>query len=158
MIAVNKWDLVDDPNTRLAEMRERAARLLPQMRGAPVVPVSSITGSGIRQLMSAIVSVHETWNRRISTARLNRWLAEVLERSPPPAVAGRRIKIRYVTQPKARPPHFTIFGNQLSALPASYERYLINNLRDTFNLPGVPIRISKHGSANPFDKGKRRIQ
>ena len=158
VIAVNKWDLVDDPNTRLAEMRERAARLLPQMRGAPVVPVSSITGSGIRQLMSAIVSVHETWNRRISTARLNRWLAEVLERSPPPAVAGRRIKIRYVTQPKARPPHFTIFGNQLSALPASYERYLINNLRDTFNLPGVPIRISKHGSANPFDKGKRRIQ
>ncbi len=130
------------------------------MRGAPVVPVSGMTGAGIDRLMAAIVAVHETWNKRISTARLNRWLADVLQRSPPPAVSGRRIKIRYITQPKARPPHFTIFGNQLTALPTSYERYLINGLRDTFDLPGVPLRITKHSGANPFDKnkGKRKIK
>ena len=158
VIAINKWDLIDDAGVALAEMRERAARLLPQMRGAPVIPVSGVTGSGIRPLMAAIVSVHETWNKRISTARLNRWLADVQERSPPPAISGRRIKIRYIVQPKARPPHFTLFGNQLAALPASYERYLINNLRESFDLPGVPIRISKHAGQNPYDKGKRKIQ
>ncbi len=160
VIAINKWDLVSDTGAALADMRERAARLLPQIRGAPVVPVSGVTGAGIDRLLSAIVAVHETWNRRIATARLNRWLSEVVERSPPPAVSGRRIKIRYITQPKARPPHFTIFGNQLSALPASYERYLINNLREHFELPGVPIRISRQTGKNPYDKekGKRKIQ
>ena len=100
--------------------------------------------------MGAIVRVHETWNKRISTGKLNRWLTAVVERTPPPAVSGRRIKIRYMTQPKARPPYFVLFGNQLTSLPTSYERFLVNGLRETFELPGVPIRISKRTSENPY--------
>ena len=137
-------------------MREEADRLLPQVKGAPVVPVSGLTGAGVEKLMDAIFKVHETWNIRISTGRLNRWLAPVIERTPPPAVSGFRIKIRYMTQPKARPPYFVIFGNQLDALPTSYERYLTNGLRETFGLYGVPIRISKKGTKNPFHDGSKR--
>ena len=104
--------------------------------------------------MEAIFEVHEVWNRRISTARLNRWLAEALAANPPPAVSGRRIKIRYMTQAKARPPHFVLFGNQLDALPRVYKRYLVNGLREAFDLPGVPIRLSLRMGKNPFDKGR----
>lgn len=157
VIGLNKWDLVTDPDRRLNELREEADRLLPQVRGTPVVPVSGLTGRGIEKLMEAIFKVHETWNIRISTGRLNRWLGPVIEKTPPPAVSGWRIKIRYMTQPKARPPHFVMFGNQLDALPTSYERFLINGLRETFDLKGVPIRISKRNSKNPFDKGGRKI-
>jgi len=157
VIGLNKWDLVPDPDRRLNELREEADRLLPQVRGTPVVPVSGLTGRGVEKLMEAIFKVHETWNIRISTGRLNRWLGPVIEKTPPPAVSGWRIKIRYMTQPKARPPHFVIFGNQLDALPTSYERFLINGLRETFDLKGVPIRISKRNSKNPFDKGGRKI-
>jgi len=156
VLAVNKWDLVEDPSARLAELREAAERLLPQVRGAAVVPVSGLTGAGLERLMTAVLSVHEVWNRRIATARLNRWLEDTVQRSPPPAVSGRRIKIRYMTQPKARPPHFLIFGNQLTALPTSYERYLINGLRETFALPGVPLRISRRAGANPFEHKRRK--
>jgi GTP-binding protein len=156
VIGLNKWDLVDDQNRRLRELREEAEELLPQVRGIPVVPVSGLTGAGVDKLMEAIFRVHETWNVRISTGRLNRWLAPVLERTPPPAVSGFRIKIRYITQPKARPPHFVIFGNQLDALPTSYERFLINGLRETFGLDGVPIRISKKTTKNPYDNVRRR--
>ena len=157
VIGLNKWDLTPDPNRRLMELREEADRLLPQVKGTPVVPVSGLTGSGVEKLMEAIFRVHETWNIRISTGRLNRWLGPVIEKTPPPAVSGWRIKIRYMTQPKARPPHFVMFGNQLDALPTSYERFLINGLRETFGLKGVPIRISKRNSKNPFDKGGRKI-
>ena len=157
VIGLNKWDLVTDPDRRLNELREEADRLLPQVRGTPVVPVSGLTGRGVEKLMEAIFKVHETWNIRISTGRLNRWLGPVIEKTPPPAVSGWRIKIRYMTQPKARPPHFVMFGNQLDALPTSYERFLINGLRETFDLKGVPIRISKRNSKNPFDKGGRKI-
>jgi GTP-binding protein len=157
VIGLNKWDLVPDPDRRLNELREEADRLLPQVKGTPVVPVSGLTGRGVEKLMEAIFKVHETWNIRISTGRLNRWLGPVIEKTPPPAVSGWRIKIRYMTQPKARPPHFVIFGNQLDALPTSYERFLINGLRETFDLKGVPIRISKRNSKNPFDKGGRKI-
>jgi GTP-binding protein len=104
--------------------------------------------------MDAITRVHEVWNKRISTAKLNRWLASALEQTPPPAVSGRRIKIRYMTQLRARPPYFIIFGNQLDELPVSYERFLINGLRQAFDLPGVPIRISKKTGENPFDRKK----
>lgn len=156
VLAVNKWDLIENPQAKLADLRERAARLLPQVRGAPVVPVSGLTGMGLAPLMKAIIEVHVIWNKRIATARLNRWLEQVLQRTPPPAVSGRRIKIRYMTQPKARPPHFTIFGNQLSALPASYERYLINGLRETFDLAGVPIRLSRRAGTNPFEHKRRK--
>jgi GTPase len=157
VIGVNKWDLIEAKSAKLVELREEAARLLPQVKGAPVMPVSGATGQGIEQLMDAIFHVHEIWNKRISTGRLNRWLEAAIEQTPPPAVAGRRIKIRYMTQLRARPPYFVIFGNQLEALPASYERFLVNGLRQAFDLPGVPIRISKKTSDNPY-AGKRSRQ
>jgi GTPase len=157
VIGVNKWDLIEAKGAKLLELREEAARLLPQVKGAPVMPVSGATGQGIEQLMEAVFRVHEIWNKRISTGRLNRWLEAVIEQTPPPAVAGRRIKIRYMTQLRARPPYFILFGNQLDALPASYERFLVNGLRQAFDLPGVPIRISKKTSDNPY-AGKRSRQ
>jgi GTPase len=150
VFGLNKWDLVEDQHKKLQELREEADRLLPQLRGAPVIPVSGLTGAGLEKLMGAVTRVHEIWNRRISTGKLNRWLTAVVERTPPPAVSGRRIKIRYMTQPKARPPYFVLFGNQLTSLPTSYERFLANGLRETFELPGVPIRISKRTSENPY--------
>jgi GTP-binding protein len=153
VIALSKWDLIEDRGSRLSRLREEAARLLPQVRGAPVIAVSGATGDGIERLMSAIVQVHEVWNKRIATGKLNRWLAATLAETPPPAVSGRRIKIRYMTQPKARPPHFVLFGNQLDELPTSYERFLANGLREVFELPGVPIRISKRQGDNPYRKG-----
>ncbi|ACK49733.1 small GTP-binding protein [Methylocella silvestris BL2] len=156
VIGVNKWDLIEHRGAKLSELREEAIRLLPQVKGAPVVPLSGATGDGVGKLMEAIFRVHEVWNKRISTARLNRWLAGALEQSPPPAVSGRRIKIRYMTQLRARPPYFLLFGNQLDALPASYERYLVNGLRQAFDLPGVPIRISKKTSDNPYADRKAR--
>ncbi|HMF06419.1 MAG TPA: ribosome biogenesis GTPase Der [Methylocella sp.] len=156
LIGLNKWDLVEAKGAKLLELRQEAARLLPQVKGAPVVPVSGATGEGIDRLMEVIFRVHEVWNKRIPTARLNRWLEETIEHNPPPAVAGRRIKIRYMTQLRARPPYFILFGNQLDALPVSYERFLTNGLRQSFDLPGVPIRISKKTSDNPFAEKKSR--
>ncbi len=119
----------------------------------PVVPVSGLTGTGIEKLMQAILKVHETWNKRISTGKLNRWLKPVIDATPPPAVSGWRIKIRYMTQAKARPPHFVVFGNQLDELPQSYVRFLVNGLRSTFDLAGVPIRVTLKRGKNPFDGG-----
>jgi GTP-binding protein len=156
VIGLGKWDLIADKAARLALLREEAARLLPQVRGTPVVPVSGATGAGLEKLMEAIVATHVVWNKRISTARLNRWLATALEETPPPAVAGRRIKIRYMTQLRARPPYFVIYGNQLDALPTSYERFLVNGLRQAFDLPGVPIRLSKKTTENPYAGKKAR--
>jgi GTPase len=157
VIGLNKWDLIAAKGTTLPELRAEAVRLLPQVKGAPVMPVSGATGEGVERLIEAIFRVHEIWNKRISTARLNRWLTATLEQTPPPAVAGRRIKIRYMTQLRARPPYFILFGNQLDALPASYQRFLANGLRQAFDLPGVPIRISKKTSDNPY-AGKRSRQ
>jgi GTP-binding protein len=155
VIGLGKWDLIEDRGKTLIRLREEAERLLAQLRGCPVVPVSGATGEGLDELMRAVIAVHETWNKRISTARLNRWLNNTLEENPPPAVSGRRIKIRYMTQPKSRPPHFVLFGNQLDELPTSYERFLINGLRKTFDFPGVPIRISRKTADNPYE-GKKR--
>jgi GTPase len=155
VIGLNKWDLVADQSGLLKELKEKAARLLPQVKGAPVVPLSGLAGSGIDPLMRAVTEVYETWNRRISTAKLNQWLGEALSANPPPAVSGRRIKIRYMTQVKSRPPHFAVFGNQLDALPKSYTRYLVNGLREAFSLPGVPIRVSLRMGQNPYDKERR---
>ncbi len=156
VIGLNKWDLVEHKGAKLSELREEALRLLPQVKGAPVVPLSGATGEGIEKLMDAIFRVHEIWNKRISTARLNRWLATALEQNPPPAISCRRVKIRYMTQLRARPPYFILFGNQLDALPVSYERFLVNGLRQTFDLPGIPIRLSKKTSDNPFAGRKSR--
>jgi GTP-binding protein len=155
VIGLNKWDLVADKPGLLKELKETAARLLPQVRGAAVVPLSGLSGAGIEPLMKAVVEADRTWNRRIATARLNEWLGEAVAANPPPAVSGRRIKIRYMTQVKARPPHFAVFGNQLDALPKSYSRYLVNGLREAFDLPGVPIRLSLRTGANPYDRRKR---
>jgi GTPase len=155
VIGLNKWDLVADQSGLLKELKEKAARLLPQVKGAPVVPLSGLAGSGIDPLMRAVTEVYETWNRRISTAKLNQWLGEALSANPPPAVSGRRIKIRYMTQVKSRPPHFAVFGNQLDALPKSYTRYLVNGIREAFDIPGTPIRISLRMGQNPFDKERK---
>lgn len=155
VIGLNKWDLVADQQGLLTELKEKATRLLPQVKGAPVVPLSGLAGSGIDPLMKAVLQVYETWNRRISTAKLNQWLQEAIDANPPPAVSGRRIKIRYMTQVKSRPPHFAIFGNQLDALPKSYTRYLVNNIREAFKLPGVPIRVSLRMGQNPYDKERK---
>ncbi|GJD49358.1 GTPase Der [Methylobacterium crusticola] len=154
VMGVNKWDLVADQPGLLKELREKATRLLPQVRGAAVVPLSGLAGQGVDRLMQAVVATAEVWNRRVPTARINQWLSEATQANPPPAVSGRRIKIRYATQVKARPPHFALFGNQLGALPKSYTRYLVNGLREAFDLPGVPIRLSLRTSKNPFDKGE----
>jgi GTP-binding protein len=156
VIGVNKLDLIENKGAKIIELREEADRLLPQVRGAAVVPVSGATGQGMDALIEAAIRAHEIWNKRISTARLNRWLEGALEQNPPPAVAGRRIKIRYVTQPKARPPHFVVFGNQLDELPDSYQRYLVNGLRRTFDLPGTPIRVTLKQGDNPYAGKKRR--
>jgi GTP-binding protein len=155
VIALGKWDLIENRVKTLATLREEAERLLPQLRGCRVAPISGTTGYGLDELMRATLETHEVWNKRISTARLNRWLSAALEETPPPAVSGRRIKIRYITQPKSRPPHFLLFGNQLQELPTSYERFLINGLRKAFDLPGVPIRISKRTGENPFEDKRR---
>ena len=153
VIGLNKWDLVADQPGLLKQLREDCTRLLPQVRGVAVVPLSGLAGEGLDKLMQAVVQAAEVWDKRISTSRINDWLSEATSRNPPPAVSGRRIKIRYATQVKSRPPHFALFGNQLNALPKSYTRYLVNGLREAFELPGTPIRLSLRTSQNPFDKG-----
>ncbi|HLH49547.1 MAG TPA: ribosome biogenesis GTPase Der [Roseiarcus sp.] len=156
VIGLNKWDLVQDKSQAAKTLREEADRLLPQLRGARVIPVSGLTGAHVDRLLEAVIATEQVWSKRIATGRLNRWLAPVVDATPPPAVSGRRIKIRYMTQPKARPPFFVLFGNQLSALPDSYKRFLVNGLRETFDLPGVPIRLSLRTSQNPYEPKKRR--
>jgi GTP-binding protein len=157
VIAFNKWDLIERPQEALAELREKTARLLPQVRGVLAVPVSAETGRGLDKLMDAVLKTHKIWNSRVSTGRLNRWLEGVLAHHPPPAVAGRRLKIKYATQVKTRPPGFVLSCTRPDDVPQSYIRYLSNNLRETFDIPGVPIRISLHASENPFaSKAKKR--
>jgi GTPase len=156
VIGLNKWDLIDNKSDKARELRAEADHLLPQLRGTRVIPVSGLTGAHVERLMEAVVATDAIWNMRISTGRLNRWLQPVVDATPPPAVAGRRVKIRYVTQPKARPPFFILFGNSVAAIPESYKRYLVNGLRETFGLFGVPIRLSlRSGGDNPY-AGKKR--
>ncbi|MCZ8106622.1 MAG: ribosome biogenesis GTPase Der [Alsobacter sp.] len=154
VVAVNKWDLVAGDPGRLKRLTEDSERLLSHVKGTKLVPVSGLTGDGVDRVLQACFDAAAIWSKRISTAQLNKWLSRVLETHPPPAVAGRRIKIRYMTQVKARPPHFALFGNQLDGLPDSYQRYLINGLRDAFGLPGTPIRLSLRTNENPYDKGR----
>jgi GTPase len=157
VIGLNKWDLIDNKSDRARELREEADRLLPQLRGARVIPVSGLTGAHLDRLMEAIAATDAVWNTRISTGRLNRWLKPVVDATPPPAVSGRQVKIRYITQPKARPPFFVLFGNAVESIPESYKRYLVNGLRETFGLIGVPIRLSmRSGGENPYARKKRR--
>jgi len=150
VIAVNKWDLIEDKNKVLAELREQCERLLPQLRGIPLVTLSGLTGRNIDRLMAAVFVVERAWNGHVSTARLNRWLAGMVEGHPPPAVAGRRLKLRYMTQAKTRPPSFIVFASRPDAVPAAYQRYLVNGLREAFDLPGTPIRLWLRGGKNPY--------
>jgi GTP-binding protein len=150
VIAVNKWDLIEDKNATLAALREECERLLPQMRGVPLVTISGLQGRNIDRLMEAIFSIERVWNSHFSTAKLNRWLGAVVERHPPPAVAGRRLKLRYMTQAKMRPPSFIIFASKSEAIPASYLRYLTNSMRETFDMPGTPIRLWLRSGKNPY--------
>ncbi|MBX3583734.1 MAG: ribosome biogenesis GTPase Der [Rhizobiaceae bacterium] len=150
VIVFNKWDLIEHPQETLAELREKTTRLLPQVRGIQAVPVSAETGRGLDRLMDAVLKTHRIWNTRISTARLNRWLEQTVGNHPPPAVSGRRLKIKYMTQVKTRPPGFMLSCTRPDEVPASYVRYLVNGLRETFDIPGVPIRMSIHASDNPY--------
>lgn len=156
VIAVNKWDTVEQPQVALARLRDRLETSAPQVKGVRTVTLSALNGRGLDRLMDAVIESWTIWNRRVSTARLNRWLAEMLDRHPPPALpGGRRYKIRYMTQIKARPPTFALFATRPDDLPESYQRYLINGLRDAFDLQGVPIRLYVRGGRNPYaDKGK----
>ncbi|MBT8455748.1 MAG: ribosome biogenesis GTPase Der, partial [Alphaproteobacteria bacterium] len=157
VVAINKWDAEPDKQAKLKELREAFERLLPQLRGAPMVTVSAKTGRGLDRLRIAVEKAHEVWNRRVSTARLNRWLAGMVEAHPPPAPAGRRIKLRYMTQAKMRPPGFVVMCSNPDKLPESYSRYLINGLREDFDMPGTPIRLymRSQADANPYKDRKK---
>jgi len=157
VIALNKWDQVEDRQETLKVLLEKAERLLPQIKGMKVVPVSGLTGEGTERLMQAVVDVHEAWNRRIPTAMLNRWLEGVVHHHPPPAVAGRRVKVKYITQVKARPPTFAAACSRPEALPAAYERYMVNSLREAFQLWATPVRLLLRKGDNPFaGRAKKR--
>jgi GTPase len=150
VIAVNKWDLVVDKSKTLSALRRTLKDRLAQVPGIAVIPISALAGVGLDQLMRAVFKSYETWNRRVPTPELNRWLAEALERHSPPAASGRRVRIRFMTQPSARPPTFIAFCSRPEALPQAYLRYLSNALREAFELPGVPIRLRLRKGDNPY--------
>ncbi len=151
VLALNKWDLVDEPAALLKHLRERVSVSLPQLQGVAVVPVSGLIGFGLDALMRAVSAAGEVWNRRVATADLNRWLATVQQRHPPPLVAGRRLRLRYITQVNTRPPTFALFASKPGELPDSYQRYLVNALRRQFDLPGTPIRMMLRKGKNPYE-------
>ena len=156
VLAVNKWDLEGEKQEKLTALKEMFERHLPQLRGAPLITVSAKTGRGLDRLHDAIVKAHDVWNRRVPTARLNTWLGAMTEAHPPPAPGGRRIKLRYMTQVKTRPPGFIAMCSHPDLMPESYKRYLVNGLRDHFDMPGTPIRITLRGQGdkNPFKDQK----
>jgi GTP-binding protein len=154
VIALNKWDRCQDRRGTLRQLRDRLERSLPQTKGISTVCLSALTGQNLERLMSAVFEAYGVWNRRIATARLNRWLEEVTQAHPPPAPKGRRIRLKYITQIKARPPTFAFFGTQTNLLPKSYLRYLENGLRQDFDLPGTPLRIEMRRGDNPYAPGE----
>ena len=150
VIAINKWDLVEGPTRRLKELQGDLKEILPQLAGVPLVTVSAVEKRGLGRMMEAVFDIYELWNKRIGTGELNRWLEFQVERHPPPAPGGRRIKLRYMTQVNARPPSFAVFSSRGSELPEAYKRYLVNALRADFGLKGVPIRLHLRERKNPF--------
>jgi GTPase len=156
VIGINKWDLVKAPPGALARLRETTDRMLPQVKGVPVVVLSARTGTGLDRLMSAVFESYAVWNKRVPTAALNRFLQQAVSANPPPAVSGRRPRLDYITQPKARPPTFVLFSSRAWALPETYRRYLVNGLREQFSLPGTPIRLTLRTKANPYAGRKKR--
>ena len=157
VVAVNKWDVEDAKQEKLRDLKEAFGRLLPQLRGAPLITVSAKTGRGLERLHDAILRAYDVWNRRVTTAQLNRWLTGMLEQHPPPAPQGKRIKLRYMTQAKSRPPGFVVMCSHPDKMPDSYSRYLVNGLREDFDMPGTPIRLHMRGQGdkNPY-KGTRK--
>jgi GTP-binding protein len=155
-----KWDLVSEPQARLAELHETAERMLPQLRGTPLIALSAETGRGLDRLMPAVFAAYRTWTVKVKTRDLNDWLAMAVQRHPPPAVNGRRIKPKYMAQLKGRPPTFVLFASRAEHLPDTYRRYLINSLRESFDLPGTPIRITIKSGKNPYadeSEGQRKV-
>jgi GTP-binding protein len=150
VLVLNKWDAVADRTATKRAITDRLERSLAQLHGIPVVTLSALTGAGIAALLPAVRRVYEVWNTRVPTGELNRWFEQALERHQPPLVSGRRLKLRYITQAKARPPTFVVFGTRAEQLPEDYQRYLVNGLREAFALPGVPIRLQLRGTKNPF--------
>jgi GTP-binding protein len=156
VIGMNKWDLIESRPGAIKQLREETDHWLPQVKGVPVVAVSGLTGAGLDRLMQAVIDAHAVWNRRVETSALNRWIAAVVAAHPPPAVSGRRIRLDYITQPKSRPPTFVLFTSRADALPDAYRRYLVNGLRESFELAGTPIRLALREKKNPYAKrGKR---
>jgi GTP-binding protein len=156
VIAVNKWDLMDGKGSQIASLRSDADHWLPQVAGVPVVAVSGLMGDGIDRLIEAIEKAYAVWNKRVPTAALNRWFEQATSANPPPAVSGRRLKLNYITQTKARPPSFVLFCSRADAVPDSYLRYLVNSLREAFDLPGTPVRITLREKQNPFAHKRKR--
>ncbi len=150
VIAVNKWDLVEDKAKRLAEIEDKLKRSLNQVKDVPVITISAVTRQRLGKLLQAVVGIYDTWNARVSTAKLNRWLNYATQKKPAPLVEGRSNRLRYITQAKTRPPTFVVWASRPTELPESYKRYLMNSLREDFNIPGVPIRFYVRTSKNPF--------
>ena len=155
VIGMNKWDLKETGRHAINKLREEADHWLPQVKGAGVVAVSGLTGEGLDRLMQAVVDAYEVWNKRVPTAALNRWFEEATSANPPPAVSGRRLRLNYITQAKARPPSFIIFCTRADAVPEGYKRYLVNTLREAFDLPGTPIRLTLREKDNPYAERKK---
>jgi GTPase len=155
VVAMNKWDLVERRPGAIAKLRQDVDHWLPQVKGVPIVATSGLRAEGLDRLMQAVVDIHAVWNRRVPTAALNRWLAEAVAAHPPPAVSGRRIKLNYMTQPKSRPPSFVLFSSRADAVPEDYRRYLTNGLREAFDLPGTPIRLTLREKDNPYAGRKK---
>jgi GTP-binding protein len=155
VIAVNKWDMKEKTAGAIGKLREQAEEKLTQLKGVPLVAVSGLTGEGLDRLMQAIVEAYDVWNRRIPTSGLNRWFEQAVSAHPPPAVSGRSLRLNYITQAKSRPPSFVIFCTRADAVPDAYKRYLLNSLRETFDLPGTPIRLTLREKDNPF-KGRAK--
>lgn len=156
IVAVNKWDLIEDKAAYLKHTRHRLDHVLAQCAGVAIVPISAERKTGLDALMQAVFAANEIWNKRVSTAALNRWLKHLTENHPPPISAGRRVKLRYITQLKGRPPTFALWGSKLDGLPKDYLRYLTNHLREEFELPGAPIRWQMKQGENPYDDKKSR--
>src|SRR3954452_12138458 len=156
VLAVNKWDLMERKTHLISALRSDADHWLPQVRGVPIVAVSGLMGEGIDRLMTAIQDAYAVWNKRVPTATLNRWFEQAVDANPPPAVSGRRLKLNYITQAKARPPSFILFCSRADAVPTSYLRYLTNSMREAFDLPGTPIRITLREKENPFAHKRKR--
>ncbi len=150
IIALNKWDAAEDQSRLFQGVRKALDEGLAQIRGVPLLTVSGLSGKGIDTLLKAAFEIRAQWSRRVSTSALNRWFEAALERNPPPAPGGKRIKLRYITQARTRPPSFVVFGNRLDDLPESYRRYLVNGLRDELGFDGVPIRLTLRGGKNPY--------